>query len=70
MQPHRRNNTEGKRRPFVHSPAMLAGLEVATRWLTNLARVYEKNKREKIKAIQLFLDCVMETFLTIHTHGP
>ena len=60
------NTIEGKRRPFVHHPALLAGLKVVTKWLTNLARVYNIGQREN-KSPAAFTD--REIFLTIHTHG-
>ena len=63
------NTIEGKRRPFVHYLAMPACLKLATRWLTNFARVYNIRQREN-KIPAAFLDRVMETFLTIHPHGP
>ena len=63
------NTIEGKRRPFVHRPSLLAGLKVATRWPTNLSGVNNIRQREN-KSPTEFWDRVMETFLTVHTHGP
>ena len=40
------NTIDIKRRPFVHHPSLLAGLKVATRWLTNLTRVNNIRQRE------------------------
>ena len=55
------NTIEGKQRHFVHHLALPAGLQVATRWPPNLARVYNIRKREN-KIPAAFLDRVMETF--------
>jgi hypothetical protein len=39
------NTIEGKRRLLFYLQALLANLKVATRWPTNLARVYDIRQR-------------------------
>lgn len=42
------SNIEGRRRHLVYYQKLMAGVQAATRWLTNLGKVYDIRQRMKL----------------------